>query len=85
VFLGLSHALRLMRRRTGGTSWALYVDAAEPSRFVEQYTVGSWEEHLRQHSGRLTGFDRELDLRARSLSDPPPVVAHLFTARPPDD
>ena len=84
-FLALARGLRLMRRRTGGTSWAMYVDAADPSRYVEQYTVGSWQEHLRQHSGRLTGFDRELDLRARGFSDPPPVVAHLFTARLPDD
>jgi MFS family permease len=84
-FLALAPGLRLMRRRTGGTSWALYVDAADPRRYVEQYTVATWEEHLRQHAGRLTGFDRELDLRARALSDPSPQVDHLFTARLPQE
>jgi MFS family permease len=82
--LELAPALRRMRRRTGGTSWALYVDAADPSRHVEQYTVASWSEHLLQHSGRLTGSDREIDVRARALSDPPTEVAHLFTAQAPD-
>jgi MFS family permease len=81
--LALGPELRRMRRRTGGTSWSLYVDAADPSRFVEQFTVASWSEHLLQHAGRLTGSDREIDLRARSLSDPPPEVAHLLTA--PED
>jgi hypothetical protein len=84
-FLRHARLLRLMRRRTGGTSWSLYVDAADPSRYVEQYTVASWSEHLAQHSGRLTGSDREIDQRARSFSDPPTVVGHLFTAPTPDD
>ncbi|GAA1144549.1 MFS transporter [Nocardioides aquiterrae] len=83
--LALAPDLRRMRRRTGGTSWALYVDAADPTRYVEQYTVASWAEHLLQHSGRLTATDRDLDLRARALSDPPTEVAHLFTARLPGD
>lgn len=73
-----------MRRRTGATAWTMRVDAAEPSRYVEQYTVASWAEHLRQHEGRLTGYDRELDLRARALSTGPTEVAHLFTAQLPD-
>jgi predicted MFS family arabinose efflux permease len=84
-FLATAPQLRLMRRRTGGTSWALYVDAADPSRYVEQYTVASWSEHLLQHSGRLTGSDRAIDLHARELSDRPTEVAHLFSARLPDE
>jgi MFS family permease len=83
--LSLAPALRRMRRRTGATSWALYVDAAEPSRLVEQYTVASWDEHLRQHEGRLTGTDRDLDLRARATSVVPVEVAHLFTPHLPAD
>jgi hypothetical protein len=74
-----------LRLRTGGTSWRLYRDAAEPDRFIEQYTVGSWDEHLLQHTGRLTGSDREVDEHARRLSDPPVVTEHLFTANVPDD
>lgn len=45
-------ALRLSRLRTGAIRWELYRDGATPNRFVEAYTVLSWEEHLRQHHGR---------------------------------
>ena len=85
TFLAHAPALRLMRRRTGGTAWGLYVDAADPSRYVELYKVGSWAEHLRQHEGRLTRSDREIDLRARALSERPTEVVHLFTAPTGDD
>jgi MFS family permease len=84
-FLGIMPEVRRLRLRTGGTSWRLYRDAAEPDRFIEQYTVGSWDEHLLQHTGRLTGSDREVDEHARRLSDPPVVTEHLFTANVPDD
>lgn len=82
--LNLGPALERMRRRTGASSWSLYVDAADPRRYVEQYAVPSWAEHMLQHSGRLTGTDRDLDERARALSEEPVTVAHLFTARPVD-
>jgi MFS family permease len=81
-FLAMMPDLRRVRRRTGGTSWHLYRDAAEPDRFVENYTVASWEEHLLQHTGRLTGADRDVDEHARRLSDPPATAEHLFTAVP---
>jgi MFS family permease len=70
--------VRRSRLRTGATHWELYRDGAAPEVFVEQYLVPSWEEHLRQHSGRLTGGDRQVEERASRLSDPPPVAAHLF-------
>jgi len=82
-FLAVMPEVRRLRRRTGGTSWRLYRDAAEPDRFVEQYTVASWDEHLLQHTGRLTGSDRDVDEHARSLSDPPARAQHLFTANVP--
>ena len=72
--------VRRSRLRTGATHWELYRDGAAPDLFVEQYLVPTWEEHLRQHSGRLTGSDRMLEERAFRLSDPPPVAAHLFPA-----
>jgi MFS family permease len=83
-FLALMPAVRRLRRRTGATSWHLYVNAADPGRYVETYTVGSWEEHLLQHTGRLTGSDRQIDEGARRFSDPPAVAYHLFTAPVPD-
>jgi predicted MFS family arabinose efflux permease len=43
------HAGRHARRRTGATSWRVWRDAADPQHVLEQFVVGSWEEHLRQH------------------------------------
>jgi MFS family permease len=72
--------VRRSRLRTGATQWELYRDGARPHVFVEQYLVPSWEEHLRQHHGRLTGSDRMHEERAFALSDPPPSAVHLFPA-----
>jgi hypothetical protein len=74
--------VQLSRRRTGATSWGLYQDAADPARFVETFTVGSWGEHLAQHHGRYTGSDHEFETRARSLLAEPPRITHAL-AHPP--
>lgn len=84
-FLALMPRLRRSRLRTGGTSWDLYRDGEHPDRFVEQYTVASWSEHLLQHEGRLTGVDRDVDKAARALSDPAPTTWHYFTPAIPTD
>ena len=68
--------------RTGAIRWELYRDGATPNRFVEAYTVLSWEDHLLQHHGRLTGADAAIEEQVDQLSDPPPQVAHLFPASP---
>ncbi len=81
-FLKSMRALRLSRLRTGAIRWGLYRDGAMPNRFVETYIVLSWEEHLRQHHGRLTGADAAIEQQVDAFSDPPPQVAHLFPAYP---
>ena len=54
--------------------------SSDPELVVEQFTVPSWEEHLRQHAGgRTTGADQATLDRVRELSDPPPTVRHLFS------
>jgi MFS family permease len=78
AFLEAMESLRRSRLRTGATRWDLLRDGERPRRFVEVFTVPSWEEHLRQHEGRLTGTDQEIEERASSLSDPAPRVEHLF-------
>jgi len=80
-FLQAMRDLRLSRLRTGAIRWELYRDGAFPNRFVEEYTVPSWEEHLRQHHGRLTGADVDIEARVDELADAPPQSAHLFPAR----
>ena len=58
AFLEAMDHLRRSRRRTGASRWELYRDGDRPDRFVEMFSVPSWEEHLRQHEGRLTAADR---------------------------
>jgi hypothetical protein len=47
---------------------------------VELFVVPSWEEHLRQHTDRLTETDRQFEEQADALSHPPPQTSHLLAA-----
>jgi len=78
AFLEAMDHLRLSRRRTGATRWELYRDGDRPDRFLELFSVPSWEEHLRQHVGRLTAVDREVEEAALAFSDPPARAEHLL-------
>ncbi|MGA8427197.1 MAG: MFS transporter [Candidatus Dormiibacterota bacterium] len=80
-FLKAMNNVRSSRLRTGATRWDLYQDGEQANRFVESFTVASWEEHLRQHSDRLTGTDRAFQEGADRYSDPAPRTRHLFPAR----
>jgi MFS family permease len=77
-YLAAMEELSSTRRRTGATRWELYRDAERPNRFVETFRVPSWEEHLRQHEGRMTGSDQLVEERALSFSDPPARGEHLL-------
>jgi MFS family permease len=79
-FLEAMAELRLVRMRTGATRWGLFRDGETAHRFVELFTVPSWDEHLRQHGERLTGFGHQVQERANALSDPPPETSHLIAA-----
>ena len=70
------------RRRTGAERWSLYQDAADPDRFVENYLVDSWEEHMRQHYERQTKQDVSIQQRALDLTvdKTAPPVQHLIFA-----
>jgi hypothetical protein len=72
---------RRARRRTGAVSWRLWRDAADPGRVLEQFVVGSWDEHLRQHE-RVSRRDRQrlIDIEAISDPDRPTVVTHWLAA-----
>jgi hypothetical protein len=69
-----------VRRRDGASRWGLYHDTEAADRYVETFVVGSWAEHLRQHT-RLTQADRELEERVYSLVRDHPRVQHLIDAR----
>ena len=56
-----------------------------PDRYVEVAQYPNWAEHLRQHAGRLTGSDRDLELAALKWADGGPAeVLHLLPVRPPE-
>jgi MFS family permease len=74
-------AVRRSRMRTGAVQWGIFRHGEVPGRMVELYVVPTWDEHLRQHGGRLTGSDRDVEERAKALSQTPPEVAHLLPAR----
>lgn len=80
AFLQEMEVVRRSRQRTGAYRWQIYRDGETPHRFVEAYLVPSWDEHLRQHSGRLTESDAAADSRARAFSQAVPEVHHLFPA-----
>jgi hypothetical protein len=77
-FFEAMRAVRLSRLRTGAIWWGLYRDGETANRFVETYTVLSWDEHLRQHHDRLTGTDLAIEREARALADSSVDVSHLF-------
>ncbi|MFB6397240.1 MFS transporter [Polymorphospora lycopeni] len=81
-FVAAMQFVRRSRQRTGATHWGLYRSGERPDRFVEVYRVSSWDEHLRQHGGRMTGADQAAEERARALADGEPEVTHLLPARP---
>jgi hypothetical protein len=54
------------------------VMAGVSDRFVEVFRVPSWEEHLRQHGGRLTATDQKIEEAALAFSDPPAMADHLL-------
>jgi hypothetical protein len=62
------------------TTWFLYRDGADPSRFLETFEVPTWDVHLRQHGGRLTGFDAELERDAMALATSVSETYHYFPA-----
>ncbi|MET8231499.1 MFS transporter [Micromonospora sp. NPDC005298] len=79
-FLAAMDSVRAARQRTGAMRWGLFRPAETTDRFVEVYLVPSWDEHLRQHGGRLTGEDRAAEERARECADGTPEVRHLVPA-----
>ena len=79
------YAGRRARRRTGAVSSCLWVDAADPRRILEQFVVGSWDEHLRQHE-RVSRRDEHRLTEIADMTDPrrPPTITHWLASHPND-
>jgi MFS family permease len=71
------YAGRYARRRTGAVSWRVWRDAADPGHVLEQFVVGSWEDHLRQHE-RVSRRDQQRLEEIEAMTDPsrPTTVTH---------
>jgi MFS family permease len=69
AFLERMKLVEHSRRRTGARTWTLYGDRESPGVLVEVFTVGSWQEHLQQHSSRPTQYDDETIRAADALAD----------------
>lgn len=80
-FLAAMEPVRLHRLRDGAVRWSLAQDLTDPARFIEEFIVESWAEHLRQHE-RITRTDAEFHAHARSFhrGNDRPRVQH-FLAR----
>ncbi len=78
AWLAAMQQLRRSRLRTGATRWELYRDADRRDRFIEQFRVATWDEHLRQHDGRLTSVDQTVEEEALGFSEPPATADHLL-------
>ena len=81
-FVAAMELVRASRLRTGASSCALYRDGADPTVFVLVGMYPTWEEHLRQHTGRLTGTDQEREQLATTFAVEEPRGAHWFPAEP---
>jgi MFS family permease len=78
AFLVAVRSVRDERLRDGAINWTIYRDLAAGNRFIEQFVVESWLEHLRQHE-RVSRHDAEAQSRVRDLTLDPsivPIVTH---------
>jgi hypothetical protein len=77
------HAGRYARRRTGAVSWRVWRDTADPGHILEQFVVGSWDEHLRQHE-RVSRRDQQRLEEIEAMTDPnrPTTITHWLAPLP---
>jgi MFS family permease len=77
-FLEAMRAMRRSRLRSGASRWELYRVGEDSHRYVEQFEVPSWQEHERQHEGRLTAEDKAIEDAAFAHVTGRPQTQHLL-------
>jgi hypothetical protein len=77
-FLSAMEAMRRSRLRSGGSGWTLYRVGECPDLFLEQFSVPTWQEHMRQHDGRLTAEDQAIEDAAFAHIVGTPRAEHLL-------
>lgn len=81
-WLDAMQELRRSRLRSGAFRWELYRVGEQPDRFVEIFAIPSWDEHERQHHGRLTVDDQAAEEAAFAFAAEAPTVSHLLPPGP---
>jgi hypothetical protein len=76
-------SMRRSRLRSGATRWDLYRAGERPDLCYEQFQVPTWQEHQRQHDGRLTAEDQAIENAAFRHIVGTPRTQHLFPAATP--
>jgi hypothetical protein len=82
-FLAAMQLMRRSRLRSGASGWDLYRVAESPDLFVEQFQVRTWQEHQRQHDGRLTAEDQAIEDAAFTHVVGSPRAQHLLPPSTP--
>jgi Transmembrane secretion effector len=71
-FMARMRELERIRRRDGALTWGLFRDPRADGKYREEFLVGSWIEHLRQHE-RVTASDQRIQERIWALHKGPGV------------
>ena len=79
AFNEVIQSIGTVRRRNGAFQWGLFIDTADPGKYIEEFMVESWAEHLRQHE-RLTISDDRVQQLLIPLLDEPPRISHFISA-----
>ena len=79
TFLEAVHRLGRLRRRDGASYWGVFRDTQSTDRYVENFIVSSWAEHLRQHE-RSVGADRPVEEAVHRAARETPIVRHFLYA-----
>jgi MFS family permease len=82
-FLLAMESMRRSRLRSGASRWGLYRVGESPDVFLEQFQVPTWQEHQRQHDGRLTAEDEAIEDAAFAHVVGTPRARHLLPAATP--
>lgn len=78
AFLNAMQDLRRSRLRSGASRWDIYRVGESPNIFLEQFEVPTWQEHKRQHEGRLTAQDKAIEDAAFAHAIGTPRTQHLL-------
>lgn len=78
AFLNAMQDLRHSRLRSGASRWEIYRVGESPNVFLEQFEVPTWQEHKRQHEGRLTAQDKAIEDAAFAHAIGTPRTQHLL-------